>query len=232
MGPPAIDVVVDLALMAVVVSVVSRRLVVMVEKLGVVPVDDEIMGVLALVVTGAFVVRVVTTIVVVTVVLTGVVVDGMVAMILVAVNIVEVVVAVVPVVMSAVVVVVSVVVVTVVVPMLMVVVINVVVVSVVVAIEVCVPTTVVLVVVSVCGHKRKPLLRTDPSELHVMDLRGIFPLGPTFPLYANPLTIRLSNKASVSKLFTTMGDANESLIAMLQNCFLPYVRGKFGLRRQ
>jgi hypothetical protein len=82
------------------------------------------------------------------------------------------------------------------------------------------------------GHKRKPLFRTDPSEVHVMDFTGTVPLGPLSPLYATPLTIRLSYIASVSKRFTTIGDASESLILMLQNCLLSYAKGKFGLRKQ
>jgi hypothetical protein len=65
-----------------------------------------------------------------------------------------------------------------------------------------------------------------------MDFVGIVPLGPLFPLYATPLTIRLSYMASVSKCFTKIGDASESLILMLQNCLFSYAKGKFGLRKQ
>jgi len=92
-------------------------------------------------------------------------------------------------------------------------------------VEVAVEVVVVVVVTVACGHKRKPPFRIDLSEDQVMDFCGTIPSGPLFPLYATPLTMRLSYNASVSNLFTTIGDANESLIAMLQNDFLSYVKG-------
>jgi hypothetical protein len=84
---------------------------------------------------------------------------------------------------------------------------------------------------SACGHKRKPLFPIDPSEIHVIDFEGTVPLGPRLPLYATPLTMRLSYIASVSKFLTTIGVANVSLILMVQYCLFSYAKGKFGLRK-
>ena len=51
---------------------------------------------------------------------------------------------------------------------------------------------VIVLEASLCGHKRKPWFRTDPSEDQEIDPWGSILSGPTPPLYARPLTTSLS----------------------------------------